>query len=67
VIACIKEYLLGTKCGLRQWWFSKKRNVFKEVYDEGYSPLSPTEWHDQGLSSVGSAELGVSMKDHPLI
>jgi hypothetical protein len=36
-----------------QWWFSKKRNVFKEVYDEGYSPLSPTEWDDQELLSLG--------------
>jgi hypothetical protein len=45
-MACIKEYILGKKCGLRQWWFSKNRNVFKEVYDEGYSPLSPTKCDD---------------------
>jgi hypothetical protein len=33
--------------------FSKKRNVFKKAYDEGYSPLSLIEWEDQGLPSLG--------------
>jgi hypothetical protein len=33
--------------------FSKEENVFKEVYDEGYSPLSPFEWDGQGLSGLG--------------
>jgi hypothetical protein len=44
---------LGTKYGLRQWWISKERNVFNKVYDEGYSPLSPIEWDDQGLLDLG--------------
>jgi hypothetical protein len=33
--------------------FSKEENVFKEVYDEGYSPLSPFEWDGQGLPCLG--------------
>jgi hypothetical protein len=33
--------------------FSKKENVFKEVYDEGYSPLSPFEWDGHGLPGLG--------------
>jgi hypothetical protein len=28
-------------------------DVFKKVYDEGYSPLSPFEWDNQGLPSLG--------------
>jgi hypothetical protein len=52
VMACIKEYLFGTK---HVGWgngFSKGK-CFQKGYDEGYSPLSPTEWDDQGLSSLG--------------
>jgi hypothetical protein len=33
--------------------FSKEENVFKEVYDKGYSPLSPFEWDGQGLPGLG--------------
>jgi hypothetical protein len=29
------------------------KNAFKEVYDEGYSPLSPIEWDGQGLPGLG--------------
>jgi hypothetical protein len=28
-------------------------DVFKKVYDEGYSPLSPLEWDNQGLPGLG--------------
>jgi hypothetical protein len=30
-------------------------NGFQKVYDEGLSPLSPTEWDDQGLSGLGES------------
>jgi hypothetical protein len=53
VLACVKEYFLGTKYGLRHWWISKERIFFNKVYDEGYSPLSPIEWDDQGLPGLG--------------
>jgi hypothetical protein len=33
--------------------FSKEENVFKEVYDEGYLPLSPFEWDGQGFPGLG--------------
>jgi hypothetical protein len=48
----LKNFFLGTKYGLRQWWISKEINVFNKVYDEGYSPLSPIEWDDQGLPDL---------------
>jgi hypothetical protein len=32
---------------------SEKENVFKKVYDEGCSPLSPFEWDGQGLPGLG--------------
>jgi hypothetical protein len=51
-MAYIKEYLLGTK---HVGWgngFSKEK-CFQKGYDEGYSPLSPTEWDDQGLPGLG--------------
>jgi hypothetical protein len=48
VIACIKEYLLGTKMRVEAMVFLKEK-CFQKVYDEGYSPLSPTERDDQGL------------------
>jgi hypothetical protein len=53
VIVCNKEYLLGTKTWVEAIVVFLKRNVFKEVYDEGYSPLSPTKWDDQGLPGLG--------------
>jgi hypothetical protein len=39
-------------------WFEKrcefsKENAFQNVYDEGFSPLSPCEWDDQGLPGLG--------------
>jgi hypothetical protein len=52
VIACIKEYLLGTKMWVDAMVFVKKK-CFQRVYDEGYSPLSPTERDDQGLPGLG--------------
>jgi hypothetical protein len=52
-MACIKEYLLSTKMWVEAMVFLKKRNVFKEVYDEGYSPLSPFEWDGQRLPGLG--------------
>jgi hypothetical protein len=51
-MACIKEYLFGTK---RMWvgaMIFQKEKCFQKVYDEGYSPLSPTEWDDQGLPGL---------------
>jgi hypothetical protein len=39
VIACIKEYLLGTKMWVEAMVvFSKKRNVFKECMMKGIYP-----------------------------
>jgi hypothetical protein len=29
------------------------KRCFQKVYDEGYSPSSPFEWDDQGLSGLG--------------
>jgi hypothetical protein len=52
-MACIKEYLLSTKCGLRKMVVFLKRKMFSKVYDEGYSPLSPFEWDSQGLPGLG--------------
>jgi hypothetical protein len=52
VIAYIKEYLLGTKMWVGALVFLKEK-CFQKVYDEGYSPLSPTEWDDQGLPGLG--------------
>jgi hypothetical protein len=31
----------------------QKKKCFQKVYDEGLSPLSPTEWDDQGLPGLG--------------
>jgi hypothetical protein len=53
VIAWIKEYLLGTKMWVEAMVFKKKEKCFQKVYDEGYSPLSPTEWDAQGLPGLG--------------
>jgi hypothetical protein len=33
--------------------FLKRKMFYKEVYDEGYSPLSPLEWDGQGLPGLG--------------
>jgi hypothetical protein len=52
-MACIKEYLLCTKCGLMKMVFFLKRKMFSNVYDEGYSSLSPFEWDSQGLPGLG--------------
>jgi hypothetical protein len=37
-MACIKEYLLRTKCGLRKMVVFLKRKMFSKVYDEGIHP-----------------------------
>jgi hypothetical protein len=29
------------------------KKMFSKVYDEGYSPLSPSEWDSQGLPGLG--------------
>jgi hypothetical protein len=48
-------------------------DVFKKVYDEGYSPLSPFEWDNQGLPSLGEglrcwlSRVRCEQKDCPLI
>jgi hypothetical protein len=48
-------------------------DVFQKVYDEGYSSLSPFEWDNQGLPSLGEGlRCGLSQvrreqKDCPLI
>jgi hypothetical protein len=44
-IAYIKEYLLLLKMWVRVM-VSKKERYFQNVYDEGLSPLSPTECDD---------------------
>jgi hypothetical protein len=47
-------------------------DVFKKVYDEGYSPLSPFEWDNQGLPSLGEglkcwlSRVRCEQKDCPL-
>jgi hypothetical protein len=38
VIACIKEYLLGTKMWVEAMGFLKKINVFKECMMKGIHP-----------------------------
>jgi hypothetical protein len=59
-------------------WFEKrcefsKENAFQNVYDEGFSPLSPCEWDDQGLPSLGEGRrwwlswFRREQKDCPLI
>jgi hypothetical protein len=71
-IARIKEYLLSTKCGMRKGGVFTKR-CFQNVYDEGYSPLSPFEWDNQGLPGLGRAlgdwlsRVRCEQKDCPLI
>jgi hypothetical protein len=61
-IAYIKEYLLLLKMWVRVLVSKKKEKCFQNVYDEGLSPLSPTEWDDQGLPGLGGfkvlAQLG---------
>jgi hypothetical protein len=52
VIACIKEYLLGTKIWVEEMVFWKEK-CFQKACDEGYSLLSPTERDDQGLPGLG--------------
>jgi hypothetical protein len=48
-----------------------KENAFQNVYDEGFSPLSPLSRDDQGLLGLGeglrdgSAGLGVSRRIVP--
>jgi hypothetical protein len=53
-MARIKEYVLGTKMWVGAMVFVKEK-CFQKVYDEGYSPLSPTKWDDQGLPGLGEA------------
>ena len=31
----------------------QKKNAFQNVCDEGFSPLSPCEWDNQGLPGLG--------------
>jgi hypothetical protein len=72
-MARIKEYLLSTKCGLREMVIFLKRKMFSKVYDEGYSPLSPFEWDSQGLTGLGEglrcwlSRVRCEQKDCPLI
>jgi hypothetical protein len=45
-------------CYICYKWFEKrcefsKENAFQNVYDEGFSPLSPCEWDNQGLPGLG--------------
>jgi hypothetical protein len=48
-------------------------DVFKKVYDEGYSPLSPFEWDNQGLLGLGEglrcwlSRIRCEQRDCPLI
>jgi hypothetical protein len=48
-------------------------DVFKKVYDEGYSPLSPFEWGNQGLPGLREglrcwlSRVRCEQKDCPLI
>jgi hypothetical protein len=48
-------------------------DVFKKVYDEGYSPLSPFEWDNQGLPGLGEGlrcwlnRVRCEQEDYPLI
>jgi hypothetical protein len=48
-------------------------DVFKKVYDEGYSPLSPFEWDNQGLPGLGEglrcwlSQVRCEQEDCPLI
>jgi hypothetical protein len=48
-------------------------DVLKKVYDEGYSPLSPFEWDNQGLPGLGEGlrcwlnRVRCEQKDCPLI
>jgi hypothetical protein len=52
---------------------SKKEQCFQKVYDEGYSPLSPFEWDNQGLPGLGEglrcwlSRVMCEQKDCPLI
>jgi hypothetical protein len=34
-----------------------KENAFQNVYDEGFSPLSPLSGDDQGLPGLGGAKV----------
>jgi hypothetical protein len=72
-MACIKEYILGTKCGSRNWWFSKKEKCFQKCMMKGIHPYHLLSGIVRGslvlgrASGVGSAGLGVSRKDCLLI
>jgi hypothetical protein len=48
-------------------------DVFKKVYDEGHSPLSPFEWDNLGLPGLGEglrcwlSQVRCEQEDCPLI
>jgi hypothetical protein len=59
-------------------WDGKKgivftKRCFQKVFDEGYSPLSPFEWDNQGLPGLGEGlkcwlrRVRCEQKDCPLI
>jgi hypothetical protein len=49
------------------------KRCFQKVFDEGYSPLSPFEWDNQGLPGLGEglmcwlSRVRCEQKDCPLL
>jgi hypothetical protein len=69
-LAAINPWYICYKWFEKRYEFSKE-NAFQNVYDEGFSPLSPLSRDDQGLPGLGegqgdgSAGLGVSRRIVP--